>query len=113
MAGQFNGVISNPPWLALSKIGLNPFGDVLKDRAEKYGLRAPGSAFPHLEMATTFLAHAVEKYLAEDGLIACILPDTVRNGKQHLPFRAQLDQHEATKSHFRMRLKELWKVDSS
>jgi methylase of polypeptide subunit release factors len=112
VAGQFNGIISNPPWLALSKIGLNPFGDVLRDRAERYGLRAPGAAFPHLEMATSFLAHAVDHYLAEDGLIACILPDTIRNGAHHLPFRAQLDLQNKTDSLFRMRLDELWKVDA-
>jgi hypothetical protein len=112
VAGQFNGLISNPPWLAMSKIGSNPFGDVLKDRAARYGLSAPGSAFPHLEMATTFLAQAVEHYLADDAVIACILPDTIRSGAQHLPFRAQLGQFKATKPEFRMALDELWKIDA-
>jgi methylase of polypeptide subunit release factors len=112
VAGQFNGIISNPPWLALSKLGLNPFSEVLKTRAEQYGLTAPGSAFPHLEMATTFLAHAVENYLAEDGLVGCILPDTVRNGAQHRPFRVQVGRYDGTTPRFRMALDSLWKVDA-
>lgn len=112
VAGQFNGIISNPPWLALSKLGLNPFSRVLKDRAEQYGLSAPGSAFPHLEMATTFLAHAVEQYLAEGGLVACVLPDTIRNGAQHRPFRAQVGLYEGAAPRFRIALDSLWRVDA-
>lgn len=112
VAGQFNGIISNPPWLALSKLGLNPFSEVLKARADQYGLTARGSAFPHLEMATTFLAHAIENYLAEDGLVGCILPDTVRNGAQHRPFRAQVGRYDGAAPRFRMALDSLWKVDA-
>ena len=52
VAGQFNGLISNPPWLALSKIANNPFASVLKNKATEYALNPPGAAFPHLEMAT-------------------------------------------------------------
>lgn len=112
VAGQFNGIISNPPWLALSKLGLNPFSQVLRTRAERYGLTAPGSAFLHLEMATTFLAHAIEHYLADDGLVACVLPDTIRNGAQHRPFRDQVSQNQGTPPHFRMALDSLWRVDA-
>ncbi|MEC8023191.1 MAG: N-6 DNA methylase [Myxococcota bacterium] len=111
LAGQFNGIISNPPWLALSKIRGNPFEKVLRERAERYGLRPNGSAFLHLDMATTFFAHAVDHFLAEDGAVACILPDTVRNGAQHDSFRSQLDRRPGVESRIRMALDELWTVD--
>jgi hypothetical protein len=111
VAGQFNGLISNPPWLALSKLGQNPFSQVLRTRAQQYGLIPAGSAFLHLEMATTFLAHAIEHYLADGGLVACILPDTIRTGAQHYPFRVQVSRHDGGSPQFRMALDELWRVD--
>jgi len=111
VAGQFNGIISNPPWLAMSKIGNNPFGPVLKKRAAKYGLTPSGSAFLHLEMATVFLAHAVDHYLASGGALACVLPDTIRNGSQHFPFRAQLSGYEGAQPKVPLRLNELWIVE--
>lgn len=112
VAGQFNGIISNPPWLALSKIGRNPFGSVLRERAKRYGLTPQGSAFPHSEMATTFLAHSIDHFLEEDGRVACILPDTIRNGSQHDPFRAQVGGREGVDIRFDLVLDELWQVDS-
>ena len=78
VAGQFNGVISNPPWLAMSKVGSNPFASVLKRKAARYSLEPPGAAFLHLEMATVFLAHAIDHYLADGGHIVCVLPDTIK-----------------------------------
>lgn len=111
VAGQFNGIISNPPWLALSKIANNPFGPVLRQKADQYGLVPSGSAFLHLEMATVFLAHAVDHYLADGGLVACVLPDTARNGSQHLPFRSQVCRYEDTEPRIQLRLDELWMIE--
>lgn len=88
VAGRFNGVVTNPPWLALSKIGSNPYRDALKDRAGKYGIKAPGASHLHVEIATIFLLHAIDRYLTPDAVVACILPDTVLNGSHHKPFRA-------------------------
>ena len=48
VAGRFNGVVTNPPWLALSKIASNPYQDALKAKAEAYGIKAPGSSHLHV-----------------------------------------------------------------
>jgi N-6 DNA Methylase len=112
LAGQFNGLISNPPWLALSRMRHNPFGPVLSERASVHRLTPPGAAFLHLEMATTFFAHAIDRYLAEGAVVACILPDTIRNGSQHLPFRVQVSGRDPEGSTVRFRLAELLMVDA-
>jgi methylase of polypeptide subunit release factors len=88
VAGRFNGVVTNPPWLALSKIASNPYQDALKAKADAYGIKAPGSSHLHVEIATIFLLHAIERYLTAGAIIGCILPDTVLNGLHHEPFRA-------------------------
>jgi methylase of polypeptide subunit release factors len=88
VAGRFNGVVTNPPWLALSKIASNPYQDALKSKSELHGIKAPGASHLHVEIATIFLLHAIERYLTPGAVIGCILPDTVLNGSHHEPFRA-------------------------
>ncbi|MHA6889404.1 hypothetical protein [Ralstonia pseudosolanacearum] len=89
VAGRFNGVVTNPPWLALSKIGSNPYRDALKAKAAAYGIKATGSSHLHVEIATIFLLHAIDRYLTPDAVVGCILPDTVLNGSHHEPFRSR------------------------
>lgn len=110
VAGQFNGLISNPPWLALSKVGNNPLATALTDMASLYSLQPLGSSFLHLEMATVFLAHSISHYLADGGQIACVLPDTIRNGTQHHPFRAQVMSYKDTSATFNLAIDEMWTV---
>lgn len=111
VAGQFNGLISNPPWLAMSKIANNPFKQIIEKKAKRYGLTPGGSASPHVEMATVFLVHAVEHYLEDGALVASVLPDTVRNGNHHQPFRAQTVKSKGVTPHFKLRLKAIWVVE--
>lgn len=87
VSGLFNGVVSNPPWLALSKIADNPYKAVLRKRAEGYGIKPPGPSHLHIELATIFLLHAAERYLRPSGAIGCVLPETVLSGHHHNPFR--------------------------
>lgn len=87
VAGQFNGLVSNPPWLALSKIADNPYQVILKHKAEAFDIKPPGSSHLHIELATIFLLHAIQKYLIEDAQVGCIVPDTILNGHHHNPFR--------------------------
>ena len=108
--GQFNGVLSNPPWLAMSKIRQNPFGPVIRQFARRYELQPSGSSAPHLDMCTVFLAHAVDRYLEDDGVVACVLPDTVRNGQHHKPFREVLAGRSEDAA-LRLGIEELWRVD--
>lgn len=87
VAGQFNGLVSNPPWLALSKVADNPYSEVLQSRAESYGVKPKGAAFLHIELATIFLLHAVERYLEPEAAVGVVLPETILNGEQHKPLR--------------------------
>lgn len=88
VVGQFNGLVSNPPWLALSKIANNPYQALLKKKAEAFGIKPPGSSHLHIELATIFLLHSIGLYLRPDAAIGCIIPETLLNGHHHNPFRA-------------------------
>ncbi|WP_418319564.1 hypothetical protein [Piscinibacter sakaiensis] len=110
VAGRFNGVVTNPPWLALSKIASNPYQDALKAKAESYGIKAPGASHLHVEMATIFLLHAVERYLIPNAVIGCVLPVTVLNGAQHEPFRTR--GYLTADRPIALALSEIWKVAS-
>ena len=55
LGGQFNGLVSNPPWLAMSRVADNPYKKILANRAELYGLKPDGPSFLHLELATIHL----------------------------------------------------------
>ena len=87
LTGQFNGLVSNPPWLAMSGLGDNPYRTVLKGRARLYSIRPAGQSFLHLELGTTHLLHAVDRYLKPGAAVACLVPGTVFNGHHHEPLR--------------------------
>src|SRR5699024_4150877 len=108
LAGQFNGLVSNPPWLALSKIHDNPYQDILKSKADRFGIKPPGPSFLHIELATIFLLHAIDRYLGKDSAIGCITPETILNGYNHQPFRELSFTKTANPINFE--LNEIWKV---
>lgn len=108
VAGRFNGVVTNPPWLALSKIASNPYQDALKAKSELHGIKAPGSSHLHVEIATIFLLHAIERYLTPGAVIGCILPDTVLNGSHHEPFRSA--GYLTAKKPVQFAPSEIWKI---
>lgn len=87
ISARFNGIVSNTPWLAMSKIGSNPYRFALKKIAKGIGIDPTDSSFPHLELATVFLLSSIHRYLQEGGVFGCILPDSVLNGGQHTKFR--------------------------
>ncbi len=87
LAGQFNGLVSNPPWLAMSALADNPYRDMLSRRANLYGIRPAGQSFLHLELGTTHLLHAVDRYLKPGAAVACLVPGTIFNGNHHERFR--------------------------
>lgn len=89
VTGIFNGIVSNPPWLALSKISENPYKESLKAKAEFYNIKPPGPSHLHIELATIFLLHAIQQYLCEGGAVGCILPESLLNGHHHNPFRKE------------------------
>lgn len=87
VAANFNGIVSNTPWLALSKLGNNPYRDKLKFLGRCLGILPTGASAPHVELATIFLVNSVKRYLAEAGVFGCILPHSVLAGNNHTPFR--------------------------
>lgn len=110
VSGQFNGLVSNPPWLALSKVADNPYKDVLRSRAEAFGIKPAGPSHLHIELATIFLLHAVDEYLSADAAVGCIVPDTVLNGHHHNPFRMNAYQEAARPVD--LQLTDIWRVQS-
>ena len=87
LAGYFNGLVSNPPWLAMSQLAENPYKTQLSARAAQYDIAPGGASHLHLELATTFLLHAIDRYLRPNAAVACLLPGTVFNGSHHQKFR--------------------------
>ncbi|MEW5953173.1 MAG: hypothetical protein AB1815_05380 [Bacillota bacterium] len=105
---QFNVIVSNPPWMAMSKLADNPYREVLGARAERYGIKPPASSHLHVELATVFFLNSVDKYLRENAVCGLIMPDTLLNGYHHEPFRTQ----EFLRSDWPVHLKvtEIWHV---
>jgi methylase of polypeptide subunit release factors len=108
LAGQFNGLVSNPPWLAMSALADNPYRNLLAKRAELYGTNPAGSSFLHLELGITHLIHAVDRYLQPNAAIACLVPGTILNGKQH----ERLRQRDFLRSNrpVPLLIEEIWQV---
>ena len=110
LTGQFNGLVSNPPWLAMSRVANNPYRDALEVRANLYGIRPSGSSFLHLELATTHLLHAVDRYLKPNAAVACLVPGTVFNGDHHEPLRRGTFLH--CDRSVPLEISEIWQVAS-
>ena len=108
VAGQFNGLVSNPPWLALSKIANNPYQQILKLKAESFNIKPQGSSHLHIELATIFLLHSVQKYLVGGAPMGCIVPETILNGHHHNPFRK--NQYYTSQNQVELDINKIWKV---
>ena len=108
--GQFNGLVSNPPWLALSRLADNPYRGALTDRAQTYGIRPPSQSFLHLELATTHLLHGVDRYLSSGASFVCLVPGTVFNGHHHELFRRQ--KFLSATRPVALEINEVWQVES-
>ena len=109
LVGQFNGLVSNPPWLAMSAIADNPYRKTLSQRAEIYGVCPSGQSFLHLELGTTYLLHAVDRYLKPGAVVACLVPGTILNGNHHEKFRQRgyLDSDRPVA----LSITEVWQVE--
>ena len=110
LAGQFNGLVSNPPWLAMSQFADNPYKASLSTRASAYGIKPGGAEHLHAELATTHLLHAVDRYLKDGASVACLVPGTVLNGKHHQKLRdaAYLEADRSVP----FELQEIWEIES-
>jgi len=111
VAGQFNGLVSNPPWMALSKLADNPYASFLGNKAKELNVSPAGSSSHQTELATVFLLHAVERFLCNGAAYACILPETVLNGLHQEKFRRG-KYLSATKRPVPMSVEEIWRADA-
>ena len=93
---NFNGIVSNTPWLSMSKIANNPYKNNLKALARQYNILPTGSSSHHIEMATIFLVSSISRYLCDNGVFGCILPHSVLNGNHHTKFRLGAFQKATT-----------------
>ncbi len=108
LTGQFNGLVSNPPWLAMSRLAENPYRSMLRGRAQVYDIQPTAQSFLHLELAMTHLMHAVDRYLKPEASIACLVPGTVFNGNHHEAFRQRKFLH--SERPVVLDIKEMWRV---
>lgn len=86
--GKFNGVLTNFPWLALSKLAENPYKAVLQAKTDEFQLQPVPQSALHLELATIFMVHAAKHYLGTHGHLAAVVPNSVIQGTQHEPLRS-------------------------
>jgi methylase of polypeptide subunit release factors len=110
LVGQFNGLVSNPPWLAMSQLADNPYKTQLSKRSQLYGIKPSGASHLHLELATTYLIHAIDRYLRSGAAVACLLPGTIFKGHHQQKFRdaAYLTSPRSVP----FELQEVWEVAS-
>jgi hypothetical protein len=90
VARKFTFVVGNPPWLAYRYIKRRDFQERIRLLAFEYGLldRRSANLFTQMELATVFFAVCAERYLAEGGALAFIMPRSILTGsKQHAAFR--------------------------
>lgn len=86
---QFNCIVSNPPWMAMSKLADNPYKATLQGIAWRYGIKPIGASHPHMELATIFLLSAVDRYLEEGARWSCVMPGSLLSGLNHEPLRSE------------------------
>ena len=89
VANQFNCIVSNPPWLAMSKLADNPYKKALQKKTDAFGIKPPGASHLHMELATTFLLASVDKYLKEGARWMCVMPGSILSGYHHDPLRLE------------------------
>lgn len=107
-AHQFNCIVSNPPWLAMSKLADNPYKTMLKTKSEKFGIQPPGASHLHTELASTFLLGAIDKYLSEDGIWYCIMPGSLLSGYNHE--RLRREEYRGSTTPVSMLIDEIWEL---
>ncbi len=85
---KFDIVVGNPPWVTLRTIKSKDYQEKLKDLLKKYGIYAGGKYAATAEIATAFVASAMDRYLRKNGILAFVLTRSVLVGsKQHQKFQ--------------------------
>lgn len=88
----FDAVVGNPPWLAYRYIQRPAYQDEVKRLYSYYQLIDAGDVnlFTQMDLSSLFFAHARDRYLKKDGVLAFVMPRSVLTGaKQHRLFQRQ------------------------
>jgi type I restriction-modification system DNA methylase subunit len=84
LAGKFDYIIGNPPWLTYSDVKSEEYQDVLNGLAKVYDVKPERKAnFPHLEIAAIFLAYSTSYFLRAAGKTAFVLPRSFFSADHH------------------------------
>ena len=82
---QFDIILGNPPWVAYRYVTDPEYQKEIKLRAVETYQIAPKSQslFTQMELATVFLAHAMETFARSGGKLAFVMPRSVLTADQH------------------------------
>lgn len=105
---QFNCIVSNPPWMAMSKLADNPYKTALQGIADHYGIKPIGASHPHMELATIFLLSAIDRYLEDNAYWSCIMPGSLLSGLNHEPLRDE--KYRSSNAALSMRFGAIWEL---
>ncbi|MCS7166107.1 MAG: N-6 DNA methylase [Gemmatales bacterium] len=88
---KFHFVVGNPPWLSYRYIRRRDYQERVRRLVlERYHLlnKRDAHLFTQTELATLFFAFCADRYLAEQGTLAFVMPRSILTGaKQHAHFR--------------------------
>ncbi len=82
---QFDVILGNPPWVAYRYVTDPEYQREIKKRAVETYEIAPKSQklFTQMELATVFLAHAMQTFAKPGGRLAFVMPRSVLSADQH------------------------------
>lgn len=89
---KFKFVVGNPPWLSYRYIKRADYQQRVRKLVFEYELlgKKQSHLFTQMELATLFFAFSADRYLADGGTLAFVMPRSVLTGaKQHEPFRGR------------------------
>lgn len=107
---QFNCIVSNPPWMAMSKLADNPYKNALGEIARKYAIQPLGASHPHMELATIFLVSSVDRYLKDGAHWSYIMPASLMSGLNHEPFRKE--KYASSDAELKAKVTSIWELSA-
>ena len=108
VTNQFNCIISNPPWLAMSKLADNPYKKTLQEKTNLFGIKPPGASHLHMELATTFLLASVDRYLKDGARWMMVMPGSLLSGYHHDPIR--LERYKSVLKPVAVKVDTIWEL---
>ena len=105
---QFNCIVSNPPWMAMSKLADNPYKNALQEIARRYSIQPLGAAHPHMELATIFLVSSIDRYLRDGAHFSYIMPASLMSGLNHEPFRKE--RYHSSDADLEAKISAIWEL---